>query len=86
MSDNTEALRLADALEREYSGCHEDENDFLEMDAAAELRRLVQQAEADATLMRQALTALEYLSDYEMNGLQREAIAALRKRLEASNG
>jgi hypothetical protein len=46
------ALRLADALEREYSGCHTDEDDFLEMDAAAELRRLY--AEVDSLSYRLA--------------------------------
>lgn len=40
MSAQPKALELADSLERRYSGCHADENDFLEMDAAAELRRL----------------------------------------------
>jgi hypothetical protein len=38
--DQPLALKLAERLEREYSGCHQDEESFLWMDAAAELRRL----------------------------------------------
>jgi hypothetical protein len=45
MSYTSIALRLAERLEREYSGCHQDDDDFLEMDAAAELRRLHRECE-----------------------------------------
>jgi hypothetical protein len=44
MSEKNEALLLAEKMERKYSGCHEDEDGFLEMDAVAELRRLTDEA------------------------------------------
>jgi hypothetical protein len=40
MKAQPKALLLASSLEARYSGCHTDEADLVEMDAAAELRRL----------------------------------------------
>ena len=60
----TTALQLADALEREYSGCHADEGDFIEMDAATLLRTQHASIERKDALLRQALEALNDSVDY----------------------
>lgn len=63
MSTQPEAIRLAEILEREYSGCHQNENDFLEMDAAAELRRLHEENERLKSAMAAELEACAKLCD-----------------------
>lgn len=76
MSDKDEALRLADALKGHAPMATRDE-------AAAMLRKLVAEREADRAAMRRALEALEYHVE-QTRPIERTfiAITHLRQRLE----
>ncbi len=86
MTTEQEALRLADLLQDEAGV-----DGYVHDEAAAMLRKLVAEREADRAAMREALEAAEFMrytadhawdeSDYERVGT---AITDLRKQLEGT--
>lgn len=78
MSTETEALRLADALQGHAPMATRDES-------AAMLRKLVAEREADRAAMREALEALKYHTEQTRPIVASQvAIHHLRQRLEGT--